>query len=107
MYKRHPHIGRRTFICFVFLASPQALLRRGGLLIANELTSKTDFLTLTFGLTDGWWLYDDPEWRMPGEILTASSSTCRQRKMLCAGRCRDKATGFIPAAGVIASAVLS
>ena len=44
----------------------QVLLRKGGLLIANELTAKTDFLTLTFGLTDGWWLYDDPQWRMPG-----------------------------------------
>jgi polyketide synthase PksN len=44
----------------------QALLRRGGIIIANELTTKTDFLTLTFGLTDGWWLYDDPQWRMPG-----------------------------------------
>lgn len=41
-------------------------MRRGGIIIANELTTKTDFLTLTFGLTDGWWLYDDPQWRMPG-----------------------------------------
>ncbi len=49
----------------------QALLRRGGIIIANELTTKTDFLTLTFGLTDGWWLYDDPQWRMPGGICCA------------------------------------
>ena len=38
------------------LQNCKALLCKGGLLIANELTSKTDFLTLTFGLTDGWWL---------------------------------------------------
>lgn len=44
----------------------QALLRRGGIILANELTAKTDFLTLTFGLTDGWWMYDDAQWRMPG-----------------------------------------
>jgi len=47
----------------------QALLRQSGIIIANELTAKTDFLTLTFGLTDGWWLYDDPQWRMPGGYL--------------------------------------
>jgi hypothetical protein len=38
----------------------------GGLMIANELTTKTEFLTLTFGLTEGWWMYDDQQWRMPG-----------------------------------------
>ena len=45
------------------------LLRRGGLLIANELTAKTEFLTLTFGLTDGWWLYHDGHMRLPGSPL--------------------------------------
>lgn len=47
----------------------KALLRKGGLLIANELTTKTEFLTLTFGLTDGWWLYDDVERRIPGSPI--------------------------------------
>ncbi|KAK9803996.1 hypothetical protein WJX72_011444 [[Myrmecia] bisecta] len=47
----------------------KSLLRKGGLLIANELTTKTDFLTLTFGLTDGWWLYDEAALRMPGAPL--------------------------------------
>jgi hypothetical protein len=47
----------------------QVLLRKGGLLIANELTAKTDFLTLTFGLTDGWWLFEDAKWRIPGAPL--------------------------------------
>ena len=45
----------------------KSLLRKGGLLIANELSAKTDFLTLTFGLTDGWWLFEDAEWRIPGD----------------------------------------
>ena len=47
----------------------KALLRKGGLLIANELSTKTDFLTLTFGLTDGWWLFDDAELRIPGSPI--------------------------------------
>jgi hypothetical protein len=37
--------------------------------IANELTTKTEFLTLTFGLTDGWWLFEDAERRIPGAPL--------------------------------------
>ena len=41
----------------------------GGLAIANELTTKTEFLTLTFGLTDGWWLFEDADRRMPGAPL--------------------------------------
>ena len=47
----------------------KALLRKGGLLIANELSTKTEFLTLTFGITDGWWLYDDVERRIPGSPI--------------------------------------
>ena len=48
------------------LAACKALLAEGGLLLANELTAKTPFLTLTFGLTDGWWLYDDARRGIPG-----------------------------------------
>lgn len=51
------------------LAGCKALLRLGGLLLANELTAKTTFLTLTFGLTEGWWLYSDPMRRIPGAPL--------------------------------------
>ena len=50
----------------VTLRNCKALLRAGGLLIANELSAKTEFLTLTFGLTKGWWLYDDAQRRIPG-----------------------------------------
>lgn len=45
------------------------LLRTSGLFVANELTATTEFLTLTFGLTDGWWLYDDGHRRLPGSPL--------------------------------------
>ncbi len=47
----------------------KALLRTGGLLLVNELCVRTDFLTLTFGLTNGWWLFDDAELRIPGSPL--------------------------------------
>ena len=51
------------------LQNCKALLRKGGLLLANELTAKTDFLTLTFGLTDGWWLHSDIGIRIGGSPL--------------------------------------
>ncbi|MBA4696804.1 MAG: SDR family NAD(P)-dependent oxidoreductase [Legionella sp.] len=40
------------------------LLNEGGILLLNEITSRQDFATLTFGLTDGWWLSQD-EYRIP------------------------------------------
>ena len=40
-------------------------MRRGGLLLVNEVTHATDFATLTFGLTRGWWLFEDAEARLP------------------------------------------
>ena len=52
----------------------KALLRKGGLLLANELSAKTDFLTLTFGLTDGWWLFDDAKLRIPGSPIISRCS---------------------------------
>lgn len=53
----------------VTIQNCKALLRKGGLLIANELSAKTEFLTLTFGLTEGWWLYDDVQRRIPGKSV--------------------------------------
>lgn len=45
------------------------LLKHNGLLIVNELTAKQHFATLTFGLTDGWWAFQDPEDRIVGSPL--------------------------------------
>ncbi|KIG11876.1 Malonyl CoA-acyl carrier protein transacylase [Enhygromyxa salina] len=42
-----------------------ALLRAGGWLVLNEATAVTDFLTMTFGLVDGWWLSEDHDRRLP------------------------------------------
>ncbi|MBU8536761.1 SDR family NAD(P)-dependent oxidoreductase [Falsiroseomonas tokyonensis] len=49
----------------VTLANLHALLRPGGLVAINEATAAQDFNTLTFGLTRGWWLFGDPEARLP------------------------------------------
>ncbi len=51
------------------LRNVRRLLKAGGLLILNEATRVQDFSTLTFGLTDGFWLYRDPERRLPHSPL--------------------------------------
>ncbi|HYQ15910.1 MAG TPA: beta-ketoacyl synthase N-terminal-like domain-containing protein, partial [Polyangiaceae bacterium] len=51
------------------LSHARRLLKPGGLLIVNELTGVRDLSTLTFGLLDGWWLYEDGELRLPHAAL--------------------------------------
>ncbi len=51
------------------LAQVKQLLKRNGVLILNELTEVSCFATVTFGLLDGWWLFDDSEFRLPGSPL--------------------------------------
>ncbi|CAL9331576.1 SDR family NAD(P)-dependent oxidoreductase [Streptomyces sp. Tu 3180] len=48
------------------LRNAKGALKRHGVLLANELSSHSLFTHLTFGLLDGWWLYEDDELRMPG-----------------------------------------
>jgi acyl transferase domain-containing protein/SAM-dependent methyltransferase len=50
------------------------LLRPGGWLLLNELTLRRSFLTVTFGLLDGWWAYRDPHRRLSGSPLLDASS---------------------------------
>ncbi len=47
------------------LAHVRALSRKGGVLLLNEATARQDFNTMTFGLTRGWWLFNDTERRIP------------------------------------------
>lgn len=47
----------------------KALLAANGLLIANEITAATGFTTVTFGLLDGWWLFEDVAERLPDAPL--------------------------------------
>lgn len=48
------------------LVHTKSLLRQNGLLLINEISQLSLFTHLTFGLTDGWWLYDDNTLRIPG-----------------------------------------
>jgi acyl transferase domain-containing protein/thioesterase domain-containing protein/SAM-dependent methyltransferase len=44
-------------------------LAPGGFLLLNEVTALQDFATLTFGLTDGWWAFEDAERRIANAPL--------------------------------------
>ena len=48
------------------LRHAKSLLRPGGLLLLNEIARAHLFTHLTFGLLEGWWLYEDAELRLPG-----------------------------------------
>lgn len=55
------------------LANIHRLLKPGGLLLLNELTKVSNVLTATFGLTDGWWSFEDESERLPGSPLLSSA----------------------------------
>jgi polyketide synthase PksM len=44
----------------------KAALRTNGVLLLNEISSSHLFTHLSFGLLEGWWLYEDAELRIPG-----------------------------------------
>jgi len=44
----------------------KALLKRGGMLLVNEISAWSWQTHFTFGLLDGWWLYEDEKLRLPG-----------------------------------------
>ncbi|GER89945.1 polyketide synthase PksM [Dictyobacter vulcani] len=48
------------------LRNTKAVLKSNGLLLLNEMAGKGMFTHLTFGLLEGWWLYEDPELRIAG-----------------------------------------
>ncbi len=48
------------------LRNAKALLKSGGVLLLNEMSTWTLFSHLTFGLLEGWWLYEDAPLRLPG-----------------------------------------
>ena len=53
------------------LRTIKPLLKTNGCLILNEATAVVDFTTLTFGLLEGWWLFEDEDVRIPGSPLVA------------------------------------
>ena len=48
------------------LRNAKAALKRNGALLINEITVNNLFIHLTFGLTEGWWLAEDPHLRLEG-----------------------------------------
>jgi polyketide synthase PksN len=56
------------------LRNAKATLRKHGLLFLNEMSTKTLFSHLTFGLLEGWWLYEDGALRMTGSPALSSAS---------------------------------
>lgn len=48
------------------LRNAKTALKKNGLLLLNEISGKALFAHLTFGLLEGWWLYEDTALRLPG-----------------------------------------
>ncbi|HEX2924645.1 MAG TPA: SDR family NAD(P)-dependent oxidoreductase, partial [Ruminiclostridium sp.] len=48
------------------LRNIKATLKTNGLILLNELSNNNLFNHLTFGLLEGWWLYEDQPLRIPG-----------------------------------------
>jgi acyl carrier protein/ubiquinone/menaquinone biosynthesis C-methylase UbiE len=52
------------------------LLKKGGALVLNECVTHSHFLSLTFGLLDGWWHYNDKSLRSDAGPLLSQSQWC-------------------------------
>lgn len=48
----------------ITLANIKEVMRKDGAILINEVTKFQNFATLTFGMLDGWWLYNDEEKRI-------------------------------------------
>ncbi|MEO8448073.1 MAG: polyketide synthase dehydratase domain-containing protein, partial [bacterium] len=47
----------------------KSLLNKNGIMILNEVTEKKNWIDLTFGLTDGWWRFEDDSLRKNYPLL--------------------------------------
>ncbi|MEH1778402.1 MAG: SDR family NAD(P)-dependent oxidoreductase [Nostoc sp.] len=56
------------------LRNAKASLRKNGLIFLNEMSINSLFSHLTFGLLEGWWLYEDAALRMSGSPALNSAS---------------------------------
>lgn len=50
----------------ITLSHVKSLLNPNGILILNEGIFRRDYSTLVYGLTDGWWAFEDENDRIPG-----------------------------------------
>ncbi len=57
------------------LANIKQLLRKGGLLLLNEASEKKGWIDITFGMTDGWWRFEDSKIRKDHPLLGPSAWT--------------------------------
>ncbi|GAE05097.1 malonyl CoA-acyl carrier protein transacylase [Paenibacillus sp. JCM 10914] len=48
------------------LRNVKSVLKKNGIVLINELSDNRLFTHLTFGLLEGWWLYEDEAIRIPG-----------------------------------------
>jgi polyketide synthase PksN len=55
------------------LRQVKQLMRANGVLLANEGTRIERVATMTFGLTSGWWRYEDPAVRLPHSPLLSAT----------------------------------
>ncbi|MBF0397987.1 MAG: SDR family NAD(P)-dependent oxidoreductase, partial [Desulfobacterales bacterium] len=55
------------------ISNTKKLLKKNGILILNEATSVSEFSTLTFGLLEGWWLFEDEDLRIKNSPIINSS----------------------------------
>ena len=82
------------------LANVRSLLSPGGLLVTLEGTRPQRWLDLIFGLTDGWWRFDDAPLRTSHPLLSESDWTTlledsgfSRPVVIAPGRGRDKSAG--------------
>ena len=59
------------------LRNAKAALCRHGLLVLNELSAGSLSAHITFGLLEGWWLYEDGALRIPGSPVLAPETWTR------------------------------
>lgn len=58
------------------LMNVKSLLKPCGHLLLNEAIESDVYLHCTFGLLEGWWLFEDSELRLPGSPILSDSSWC-------------------------------
>ena len=83
------------------LRNAKAATRANGILLLNELSDNIVFSHLTFGLLEGWWLYDDPAPRIagsPGLAPTTWQRVLERGRLPCSvhrrrGRRRSRSAG--------------
>lgn len=56
------------------LAHMNQLLKKGGLLVLNEMSKNSILSHITFGMLEGWWLYEDTECRLVGSPVVESKT---------------------------------